>query len=88
VSIRPSVGQEAASTEDDLTVLMSEIVEVNTKMRAIVADGVATNSLMVNAIPHPIHCYLCFFFFKKSVSFLILGPLGIPSTSNCNVCIK
>lgn len=37
--VRPSIGQEAASTEDDLTVLMSEIVECNTKMRMIVAEG-------------------------------------------------
>ena len=33
VCIRPSVGQENASTEDDLTILASEIIDVNTKMK-------------------------------------------------------
>ncbi|KAJ3391532.1 hypothetical protein HDU92_008981 [Lobulomyces angularis] len=46
VSIRPSVGLDTSSTEDDLTVLMSEIVECNTKMKMFVKDGTMTSSLM------------------------------------------
>jgi DNA-directed RNA polymerase III subunit RPC1 len=44
--IRPSVGQENSSVEDDLTVLASEIVDINTKIRACMDDGTQT-SLMV-----------------------------------------
>jgi DNA-directed RNA polymerase III subunit RPC1 len=44
--LRPSIGMENTSTEDDLTVLMSEIVECNTKMRLFVQEGASTSSLM------------------------------------------
>lgn len=44
--IRPSVGQENASVEDDLTVLASEIVDVNTKIRACLVDGTQTSLMM------------------------------------------
>ncbi|EGF76498.1 hypothetical protein BATDEDRAFT_14837 [Batrachochytrium dendrobatidis JAM81] len=46
VCIRPSVGQENSSTEDDLTVLASEIVDINTKIRACMLDGTQTPLLM------------------------------------------
>ena len=46
VGIRPSVGQETSSTEDDLTVLMSEIVECNAKMKQMILDGTSVGSLM------------------------------------------
>ncbi|KAH6583663.1 hypothetical protein BASA61_007889 [Batrachochytrium salamandrivorans] len=46
VCIRPSVGQENSSTEDDLTVLASEIVDINTKIRACMQDGTQTPLLM------------------------------------------
>ena len=42
VCTRPSVGQEAASTEDDLSVLASEIIDISTKIRACVEDGTQT----------------------------------------------
>ena len=44
--IRPSVGQESSSVEDDLTVLSSEIVDINTKIRACIDDGTQTSLLM------------------------------------------
>ncbi|KAI8911804.1 hypothetical protein EDD86DRAFT_203319 [Gorgonomyces haynaldii] len=37
--IRPSVGQEASSVEDDLTVLASDIVDINAKIRQCIEDG-------------------------------------------------
>ncbi|KAJ3093173.1 hypothetical protein HK102_003581 [Quaeritorhiza haematococci] len=46
VCIRPSVGQEASSTEDDLTVLMSEIVEINTKIKGIIQNGIQNTMLI------------------------------------------
>ncbi|KAL2911303.1 DNA-directed RNA polymerase III subunit C1 (rpo31) [Polyrhizophydium stewartii] len=46
VCIRPSVGQESSSTEDDITVLASEIVDINTKIRACMQDGTQTPLLM------------------------------------------
>ncbi|KAI8929830.1 hypothetical protein BC831DRAFT_442224 [Entophlyctis helioformis] len=46
VCIRPSVGQENSSTEDDLTVLASEIVDINTKIRACILEGTQTPLLM------------------------------------------
>lgn len=46
VCIRPSVGQEDASNEDDLTVLVSEIIQINTELRAIIEEGLPTNKLM------------------------------------------
>ncbi|KAI8902601.1 hypothetical protein BC833DRAFT_572629 [Globomyces pollinis-pini] len=39
VCIRPSVGQETSSTEDDITILASEIIDVNCNMEACIKDG-------------------------------------------------
>ncbi|RKO98838.1 hypothetical protein CXG81DRAFT_15380 [Caulochytrium protostelioides] len=44
--IRPSVGGDAVSTEDDLTVLVSEIVEVNAKIQAILNEGIPVTHLV------------------------------------------
>ncbi|KAJ3291090.1 hypothetical protein HK104_006337 [Borealophlyctis nickersoniae] len=46
VCIRPSVGQENSSTEDDLTVLLSEVVEINAKMRELMLSGTQANMLV------------------------------------------
>jgi DNA-directed RNA polymerase III subunit RPC1 len=46
VCIRPSVGQENASTEDDLTILASEIIDINAKMKACMEEGTQTSLLM------------------------------------------
>ncbi|KAJ3084695.1 hypothetical protein HDU99_007311 [Rhizoclosmatium hyalinum] len=46
VCIRPSIGQEDASNEDDITVLVSEVIKINAIMRAILADGYPAASLM------------------------------------------
>ena len=48
--LRPSVGQENASTEDDLTILASEIIDVNTKMKACLNDGTPSLLLMVHFV--------------------------------------
>lgn len=47
VCIRPSIGQENTSTEDDLTVLLSEIIEINTKIKGLIHTGQKTESLVV-----------------------------------------
>ena len=39
VCIRPSVGQDGASNEDDVTVLLSDIVTVNARIRNSLKDG-------------------------------------------------
>lgn len=44
--IRPSVGQENSSVEDDLTVLASEIVDINAKIKACMEDGTQSSLLM------------------------------------------
>ncbi|KAI8915420.1 hypothetical protein DFJ77DRAFT_368436 [Powellomyces hirtus] len=46
VCIRPSIGQENSSTEDDLTVLLSEIIEINTKIKTLIESGQKTESLV------------------------------------------
>ncbi|KAJ3182234.1 hypothetical protein HDU85_003276 [Gaertneriomyces sp. JEL0708] len=46
VCIRPSIGQENSSTEDDLTVLLSEIIEINTKIKGLVVAGHKTEALV------------------------------------------
>ncbi|KXS18584.1 beta and beta-prime subunits of DNA dependent RNA-polymerase [Gonapodya prolifera JEL478] len=46
VAIRPSVGQEASSNEDDVTVLLSDVVIVNTRVREIMRDGKDAKILM------------------------------------------
>ncbi|KAJ3171231.1 hypothetical protein HDU88_008268 [Geranomyces variabilis] len=46
VCIRPSIGQENSSTEDDLTVLLSEIIEINTKIKSLIESGQKTESLV------------------------------------------
>ena len=47
VCIRPSVGQENATNEDDITVLLSEIVDINAKMRELINTGTQASILLV-----------------------------------------
>lgn len=49
VSIRPSVSQEAATNEDDLTVKLTEIIFTNQLIKTGLAKGVATQALMVSS---------------------------------------
>ncbi|KAJ3018797.1 hypothetical protein HKX48_002614 [Thoreauomyces humboldtii] len=46
VCIRPSIGQESSSTEDDLTVLLSEIIEINTKIKILIETGQKTEAFV------------------------------------------
>ncbi|KAJ3073268.1 hypothetical protein HDU98_001886 [Podochytrium sp. JEL0797] len=46
VCIRPSIGTEDASNEDDITVLCSEIIQINTILRAIMEEGFPATKLM------------------------------------------
>lgn len=46
VCIRPSVGQEGSSTEDDITVIISEIIEINNKIATVIETGQKTEYLM------------------------------------------
>lgn len=48
VCIRPSVSQEAATNEDDLTVKLTEIIFTNGLIRTGLSKGVATAALMVS----------------------------------------
>ncbi|KAI9353353.1 hypothetical protein DFJ73DRAFT_924461, partial [Zopfochytrium polystomum] len=47
VCIRPSVGQEDASNEDDLTVLVSDIIQSNTEIKTLIRDGKHTVSKLM-----------------------------------------
>ncbi|CAG8828862.1 28565_t:CDS:2, partial [Racocetra persica] len=46
VAIRPSIAQDNASTEDDLTVKLSEIVQTNTNIAAALSKGITISQLM------------------------------------------
>ncbi|KAJ3099768.1 hypothetical protein HK100_004836 [Physocladia obscura] len=46
VCIRPSIGQEDASNEDDITILVSDIIQINTVIRAIMVEGFPATKLM------------------------------------------
>ena len=46
VAIRPSVGQEGASTEDDLTAKLGDIIAANTQLKEALKKGVAIPQLM------------------------------------------
>lgn len=48
VCIRPSVAQEAATNEDDLTVKLTEIIFTNALIKTGLSKGVATQALMVS----------------------------------------
>lgn len=50
VCIRPSVQQDGASNEDDLTVKLTEIVFTNALIKQGLAKGVSTAQLMVCSI--------------------------------------
>lgn len=46
VCIRPSVGQEAASTEDDITAKLGDIVKANTELKDVLRKGSPVQSIM------------------------------------------
>ncbi|KAF0416431.1 beta and beta-prime subunits of DNA dependent RNA-polymerase [Gigaspora margarita] len=46
VAIRPSIAQDNASTEDDLTVKLSEIVQTNTNIAAALSKGITISQLV------------------------------------------
>jgi len=54
VCIRPSIAQDGASTEDDLTVKLTEIVFTNALIRQGLAKGAPTAQFMVSLIAMPI----------------------------------
>ena len=51
VCIRPSVAQDGASNEDDLTVKLTEIVFTNALLKQGIAKGVPTSQFMVRSPP-------------------------------------
>ncbi|TPX48240.1 DNA-directed RNA polymerase [Synchytrium endobioticum] len=73
--IRPSIGQENASTEDDITVLMSEIVETNAKIRKIEIDGETPQQLMDHWDYLQLQCAM----------YITSELPGIPSTLQANI---
>ncbi len=44
--LRPSVGQENSSVEDDITILASEIIDINNKIKACIGDGSQISIMM------------------------------------------
>ncbi|KAI8832364.1 hypothetical protein BC829DRAFT_426428 [Chytridium lagenaria] len=44
--IRPSVGQETSSNEDDITVLVSEVIHINTMLRHLLNEGNLFQNIM------------------------------------------
>lgn len=46
IAIRPSVAQEAASTEDDITNKLGDIVQINTMLKAALKSGQAVTKIM------------------------------------------
>lgn len=57
VCIRPSVSQEAATNEDDLTVKLTEIIFTNGLIKAGLSKGVATTALMVSYSSKQVYAY-------------------------------
>lgn len=47
VCIRPSVQQDGASNEDDITVKLTEVIFTNAHMQAGLKEGIAIHNLMV-----------------------------------------
>ncbi len=47
VCIRPSVQQDGASNEDDITVKLTEVIFTNAHMQAGLNEGIAIHNLMV-----------------------------------------
>jgi len=72
VCIRPSVAQNGASNEDDLTVKLTEIVFTNALIKQGLSKGAPTPQFMVstNFYPYPILFYLI----------LLPGTMGISAT--------
>ena len=54
VAIRPSVAQDGASNEDDLTVKLTEIVFTNALIKQGLAKGAPTPQFMVRFLLHPV----------------------------------
>lgn len=79
VCIRPSVAQDGASNEDDLTVKLTEIVFTNALIKQGVAKGAPTTQFMVSSVlltlRHP----------SSSLVMHTLGTMGFPSTFHCDV---
>lgn len=69
VCIRPSVTQEAASNEDDLTVKLTDIIFTSANMRAALEKGQPIQTLMV-----------CLFHRGPKSILIEIGAMGIPST--------
>lgn len=49
VCIRPSVQQDGASNEDDITVKLTEVIFTNAHMQAGLNEGIAIHNLMVSS---------------------------------------
>jgi DNA-directed RNA polymerase III subunit RPC1 len=80
ICIRPSVAQDGASNEDDLTVKLTEIVMANHFIKLSVMKGHTTNQLMVCFITFPIAPFMIY------ILCTYVGTLGLPSALYCYVC--
>lgn len=65
VCIRPSVQQDGASNEDDITVKLTEVIFTNAHMQAGLNEGIAIHNLMVRAC--------CFFLMRTKVCNQVLS---------------
>ena len=75
VCIRPSVAQDGASNEDDLTVKLTEIVFTNALIKQGLAKGAPTAQFMVRHQPLLILISLL----------IVLGTMGVSPIVSCYV---
>ena len=76
VCIRPSVAQDGASNEDDLTAKLSEIVYTSALIRQGLASGVPTTLFMVYSLTRSLIIYL---------TVDNTGTMGFPTSQCCNL---
>lgn len=81
VCIRPSVAQDGASNEDDLTVKLTEIVFTNALIKQGLAKGAPTAQFMVSAFTYLIVALQL----TRADAFHLIGTMGLPATFHRHV---
>lgn len=91
VCIRPSVQQDGASNEDDITVKLTEVIFTNAHMQAGLKEGIAIHNLMVrntkdDSLDQQSRCHyakqtaLTINRFSRLFFAPLIGTMGFPST--------
>ena len=91
VCIRPSVAQDGASNEDDLTVKLTEIVFTNALIKQGLTKGAPTAQFMVSMFTRPLHMaanryHRAWTLFDRSNGTSFNCPLPCTSIQNFPVC--